>query len=162
MEEKPVDEQLQFYRRLHWAQRIGRGLMALIVIAAIIGVFGTGPISYARAGSAGAISAEYERFARRQAPMEVVYHVNAKAHSGETIDLHMPQNTLEHIDITSMVPAPDRERNHGSEVIYSFAKPADGELTIRVRYEFEGFGRVPFRLSLPSGEAVEFTTFVYP
>jgi hypothetical protein len=160
--EKPVDEQLQFYRRLHWVQRIGRGLMAAIAIAAMAGVLGAGPLSYAKTISPSGISVEYERFARRHAPMEVLYRVPANKRSGETMNLHMPQSSLEKINITSIVPVPAAERGNGAEVVYSFATAADEDLLIRIRYEFESVGSVPIRLSLPSGESVEFTTFVYP
>jgi hypothetical protein len=60
-----INADLEFQRRVWAAQRIGWIAIGAFVIAALVGVFGQGPLSSAAAGG-NALRIEYERFARLQ------------------------------------------------------------------------------------------------
>jgi hypothetical protein len=68
-----IDEDLAFQRREWKIQRVGWGAMALVIIAALLGVFGTGPLSNATLEREG-LRLEYERFCRFAAANGYRFH----------------------------------------------------------------------------------------
>jgi hypothetical protein len=60
-----IPEDLPFQRREWVAERVAWAVMALLIAGALLGFFGTGPLSRTTAGDeAGPLWLEYERFAR--------------------------------------------------------------------------------------------------
>ena len=68
--ELEFEQDLSFQRREWSIQRAGWLVMATIVIAGLIGLFGAGPLSSANA-EAGPLQLQYSRFERRHAPSEL-------------------------------------------------------------------------------------------
>jgi hypothetical protein len=65
-----LNQDLRFQRRMWAVQRIGWAVMALVVLAGLLGLFGPGPLSSATAGKEeGPLLVEgYERFVRFRIP----------------------------------------------------------------------------------------------
>lgn len=62
-----LDQDIDFQRRSWAVQRVGWGVMALVALAALLGLFGPGPINNAITGSKEApLWLEYKRFGRFQ------------------------------------------------------------------------------------------------
>ena len=69
-----IDADLSFHRRVWIAQRIGWFLVGLLIIAALLGFFGSGPVSRASVQGNG-LRIEYERFARKQQPTKILFAI---------------------------------------------------------------------------------------
>lgn len=67
-----IDEDIGFQRRFRIAQRVAWGVAALVLVAAFVGLFGSGPLTGAVAGdSETGLQLHYQRFARYQSPTSV-------------------------------------------------------------------------------------------
>jgi hypothetical protein len=75
-----ITEDLDFQHRIWKLQRIGWAVMVLLILAAVLGLFGRGILSRAVVTDAqGQLSVEYSRFARFQAPVELVVRIQHAA-----------------------------------------------------------------------------------
>ena len=64
-----LNQNLIFQKRFWRAQRIGWGVLTVALLAALLGVFGSGPLSHTTVSDAsGRLTITYERFARLLAP----------------------------------------------------------------------------------------------
>src|SRR5215203_1974081 len=102
-----VDQDLAFQYREWRVQTIARVLFALFILAALLGVFGSGPLSRAE-WSAGNASVEYPRFARLDRTME--YRFDVPAQDGRA-SLVLPNELLERVTIESWAPEPGEQRS---------------------------------------------------
>lgn len=66
-----IDEALDYQRRCWIVQRVSWWVLAAFIAGAMMGAFGHGPLSHARAGDASAFGIEHERIVRRDAPTEL-------------------------------------------------------------------------------------------
>jgi len=156
---EPFVEDLQFYHRLKWVQRAGRALMFAIVVAALAGLFGAGPLSHGVSGDPSAVWAEYDRYARYHAPTDIVLHVERGL--SENIEVHLREEFVNKLEIQAITPAPLSQRSGDGKVVFSF-KAEKFPAAIHFRARHEEYGSVPVEVSLGSGESLSFTTFVYP
>ncbi len=137
---KEQDRKLQlkqdpaFQRREWLAQRMGWWVLAALVVAAVLGLFGGGPLSAAQAGSRGApLWIEYERFVRVGAPTRIALHATVPAPAGE-IRLRIRRSYFEALKIDRMVPEP--------------AAIAIGESHVTMRFDSVASGAAPFTVIL--------------
>src|SRR5438132_10216237 len=74
----PIREDMQFQQRSWLFERIGWIMLALVVAAALAGVFFHGPASHVRDRNAdNSVAVEYERFAHRTARTHFVLRATA-------------------------------------------------------------------------------------
>ncbi|HEV2128712.1 MAG TPA: hypothetical protein VGR22_08850, partial [Thermomicrobiales bacterium] len=60
-----VDEDIEFQEREWKVQRVGWALMLVVIVLALVGLFGTGPLSAVeREADDGTLVLEYQRFVR--------------------------------------------------------------------------------------------------
>jgi hypothetical protein len=60
-----IETDLEFQRRVWRVPRVGWLIIGAAVVAALLGLFGTGPLSRASTDGGG-LTVEYDRFARRE------------------------------------------------------------------------------------------------
>jgi hypothetical protein len=97
-------------------QRIGQGLLLLLVIAAAAGVFGTGWLSSRRISQDGS-TVTFERLARFEAPMKLIIHAQK---AGGSIDVRFPQTYISGIEVDKIVPEPEAQEAGNGFVTYRF------------------------------------------
>lgn len=73
--------------------------MALIIIAGLLGVFGTSPLSAATAGSDAAVVVHYQRFVRHQGEDELILNVGPNQANEGQIELWLSTGYLGEIDL---------------------------------------------------------------
>lgn len=122
-------QQTRCLRRGWLFERVGWALMAMVIAAAVIGVFGGGWLSEAE-GARGEASVRYPRFARAHAPF--VISINWPAQDAAVVTLDRAY--LEHFSITEIRPTPSSEAVDVQSIHYSF-ETRDG--AGRVAAEFE-------------------------
>lgn len=92
---------------LTWSiQRAGWAAMGVIVLLAMAGLFGHGPISRATEGNLSkGLHVEYERFGRQQRPTDV--RVFVRPTHDRRLSLWIGQPYLSHMEIQHIVPPPE-------------------------------------------------------
>jgi hypothetical protein len=159
-----IPEDLPFQRREWLAERVAWAVMALLIAAALLGLFGTGPLSRTTAGDeAGPLWLEYERFARVLAPAVLTVHVGPAAARDRTLRLWVDRRYLESVELQQVTPQPHSTAAGLERLIYDF-RLAEGERAAAITFNMRPsrFGSLPGRVGLIGGPAVRFQQFVYP
>jgi hypothetical protein len=159
-----LDQDLAFQQRSWIVQRIGWIVLGLIIVAALLGLFGGGPLSYTTARSQdGALGLEYNLFWRIQAAMTLrVFLMPKTAYAGE-VRLWLSRSYVDAVDVQHITPQPQRVEAGTDRLTYVFAISQMGqqiEITFQVKPERPG--RVAGRLGLEDGITLSFAHVIYP
>jgi len=153
----PIQEDMRFQERPWRAERIGWIAMALVLVAAPIGVFFRGPASHTVARSVeGNLAVEYERFAHKTAITHVVIRVAPPVPEQVLVRLS-PAFANTH-DIETLHPWPIRS----SGLEYVFARSAAGDLAVHIGARPKRFGLMSAHVEADGRGAVNITQFIYP
>jgi hypothetical protein len=165
-----VDEDLPFQRTMWRIERVGWGLFAVIVLGAVAGLFGEGPMSQATLetsdpGKPGhTVRLEYERFVR--------------SHSDSRLNLSLPSpppdtgdaallsvwfsgEYLSAVDMGRISPEPVYEELDASGVRYYF-RLHDGPQQLIFRFRPQRAGSLSGSLRVNDGPATDFQQTIYP
>ncbi|GAA5044814.1 hypothetical protein HNP84_004717 [Thermocatellispora tengchongensis] len=158
-QERRQQEPLLRRRAARW-QRVGWGSLALLLLAALAGLIGPGPLSWAGA-SAPLIQVDYERFARRLGDSSLRVTVwSDPAHPG-TARLWISRDYLIEAEARQVVPAPDSWTAVDDGVVLSF--PATGDRAeIEIRTSLDHIGTLHGALGVPGKPPARFWQLVYP
>ena len=158
-----IDQDLAFERR-HWTvQRIGSVIGALIVVAALLGVFGSGPLSAATAGDEESLAVHYQRFVRFQGQGELVIVVGANLAREGQVEFWLATEFLDDIDLQGISPEPDEVRLAGDRQVFVFLVDDPAQpVQVTFTYVPNGLGKVSGAAGLVDGPRVSFTQFGYP
>ena len=152
-------------QRAEWIiERAGWALIALVLVAALAGLLGHGPLSRATAGEPGSrLWAEYHRFERHQAPTELRVHLGPGAGSGGELRVWVGRGYLDAIELERVDPEPVAVEAGADQHVFVFAMPDPGRPTsVLFRFQPDTYGSLRGRLGLPDGEEVTFDQFAYP
>lgn len=152
-----LEEHVAFQHRLWRWQRVGWLVMTLVLVAALGGVFGDGPLAAARVG--GDFSVRYERFARRGAPTTLEF---ALPPAGSRLDV---AGAASRVEVRRVTPAPVKEsRSSDGERWSLWFEPAiDGSSTVvRIETIPRRAGRGHSTVTLDSSATIDFRQFVWP
>lgn len=154
-----VDSDLVFHHREWRIQRIGWVLVALFLTLALVGLFGNGPLSHARAGNA-AGSIEYERFVRSGLSTELVVTPADGVASGVR-RVAITANYLEAFRIEGITPEPTAVRMTGQLLVYEFASAASGA-SISFHIHPQRLGRHTAEVRIDAGTPLAIRQLTYP
>jgi hypothetical protein len=158
-----IDEDLDFERRSQRVERIGLVVMGLVVLAALLGLLGSGPLSHATAVGTG-VALDYDRFTRFQTDQTLTVHVAPPA-TGREVRLWLDREFLDAVRLDAVLPpalrveaAPDR-----AIFVFAVAEPAR-PLRVTLRLQPERIGPLRGRAGLegPAAATVRFRQFVLP
>jgi hypothetical protein len=159
-----IDEDFEWERGEWTFERIGWGLMALFLLAAMLGFFGTGPFSSRTAGEEGGLFwVDYQRFVRFNSPQELNVYVDPQlAQNGQmrlVIGGDFP-HTGKQIDVS---PEPDSVELSTGQMIYSW-QVSEATGPMQISFHFYPMAVFSQRSIIgPEGaEEVELNQFVYP
>ncbi|QYJ16903.1 hypothetical protein Rxycam_02739 [Rubrobacter xylanophilus DSM 9941] len=154
-------EDLGFQERMWRAQRILWVVMAAIALAALLGLFGGGPLAGASAGEPGdpVSVVEYERFVRLGSPTELRVRLEPPAGSGE-VRLRVERGYLEGFRLERITPEPAGVRAVPGGILYTL-RTSGGPVVATLNLEPQRAGPVECILRSRSG-SVTFGQFVYP
>jgi len=154
-----LDRQVRFHR-LEWRfQRIGWVLVALFLALALVGVFGSGPLSHASAQAAtGRI--EYERFVRDGSPTELLIIPAGGAAQGVS-RVEISADYLKAFRVTRVTPEPKTVRRAGEQLVYEFASSSSGAL-ISLQTDPQQLGRHRVVVRIDGGPPLELWQLTYP
>jgi hypothetical protein len=159
-----VGQDLAFQRGEWTVQRIAWVVMALLLVAALIGLFGRGPIASATAGDDDdPIRVSYKRLERKAAPSALeIRAAPGQAQNGQ-LEVWIDADYLGGVQVQDISPEPQEMRAAGDQIVYAVLVEDPSQPTlIVVQLEHERIGRTMGRVGLLGGPGVSFGQFVFP
>lgn len=159
-----IGQDLKFQRREWTIQRIGWVVMALIAVAALLGLFGGGPLSEGSASAEdGSLELAHARLDRKRSPSELRLTIaGGTAQDGEVrVWLALPY--LAGVEIQQIQPEPEQVEAGADRLVYVF-RVSDPNQPAEVVFQLEHgtFGLKTGRVGLDGGPELEFRQLVYP
>jgi len=159
-----IEEDMRFQRR-DWAfERISWGLIALVVLAALLGAFSRGPLARAEARDPdGTLRVAYDRFQRYDTPSAVEIGIAAGATGGDLVELRLRGAMLHGAQIGNLSPEP--LESHLAEDGWVLRFPVrDRQAPSLVRMELrpETLGTLDGEIAVEGRPPAPIRAFVYP
>jgi hypothetical protein len=129
-------------RRVWIAQRVAWGLMAVAVLAGLLGLLGSGPLAWGSvATSDGAVRVSYERFLRRGTRTSLWIRLRPNPGSA-TVALRIAQPYLDGMKVEGVFPTPRRVQAAPDHVTLDFDVDSrqPGPLTVAIHVVPERMG----------------------
>ncbi len=160
-----IAQDLDFQRRQWVAQRIGWVMMGLVVLAALAGLMGAGPLSKSSVGDLNdGLKVMFLRFDRRHAPSEVRMVIAGDAIREGEVRMWISREFLNRIELEQVIPEPEEVRSEPDREVYVFQAGGDPSQPIEVTFQFQqdAFGVHTADVGLVDGPALTFWQLVYP
>jgi hypothetical protein len=116
LEEYQAEE--TFHRREWRVQRIGWALLGGLIIAALLGLLGNGPLSR-QTLVLGDSTVEIDRFMRREARSEWIIRT-PRSPAESNYQVRLSADLLRHIRIASIVPEPREQKLETDAIVFTF------------------------------------------
>lgn len=159
-----VDEDVEFQKR-DWAfERIGWGFLLLVLVAAMTGALGRGPLSSGRLEAAdGSARVEYGRLERHGAPARLILTVRRQVPTDTSVWVWMSEEFLLGIAMERVTPQPLAERSDARHTLMEFALPRGTDSTrVTVRFTPDRIGARVIELGVLGTRGMRIGQFVYP
>lgn len=159
-----IEEDLPFQRRSWVIERIGWAVMALVVIAALLGMFGDGPWSGGELGLAnGGPRLRYQRVARRQSLMKLEFGEVPSAGHGRELRVSFNRSYLRQVELESVMPAALRVEGDAERVTFAFASARPGKPQhITFAFRPDDIGLVHADCAVEGGQSFSFVQWILP
>jgi hypothetical protein len=144
-------------------QRLGWWALSLVVLAAMLGLFGKGLLSGGEARNApGSLRVRYERFARVGASNRITLDL-PPAQSSDSVLLHLNRRYFDSVRIETVTPGPAGIDVGPDEVVFRFSTAATGRTPVSIVFDVEPLraGRLPAVLRTNTEPMLTFTQLVY-
>ena len=154
-------EHIAFQQKEWVVQRIGWGVMLLLVIAAAAGMLGSGPISRTSSSDPeGLLSVEYQRFGRLETTGQL--RVGVRGGAGGEAEVWISNRYLRRMEIERIMPEPRGTRLEPDRQVFVFEIAGSGQGEIVFHLRPMAVGRAGGQVGLAGGPALELSQFVYP
>jgi hypothetical protein len=159
-----IEDDQGFQRRCWQIERIGWGVMTLILLAALLGLMGTGPLTNATAGNPqSGLWIKYQRFDRLLAPEQVEVHVGPGNAREGRVTVWLGRSFVEGLDVQDIMPTPESVEAHGDRLAYVFRVPNPrDEVAISFNVQPQRWGPSRGLAGLAGGPTVTLDRFTYP
>jgi len=158
---RPFQEDLPMQQRVWRFERVGWYVLVAIVLLALAGLFGNGPLSDAEVVSQdGRVRVEYQRLSRSGTTDGLVITVHGIA--GQPMEVQLEGSLLRDADIETLQPEPQRSMSHGQAMLFQLGTRQDGVATLYLSLRSEHVGTLEGSVRAGPDSAVHFSTFLYP
>jgi hypothetical protein len=158
-----IPQDLEFTRRSWTFERIGWVGLALVLVAGILGLLGSGLFSAATAGEIGdPLRVRFERFGHFESDGQLTVEFRPRVRDG-LAELWIEDTYLNRVEIRDILPRPVRTELRQDRKVYFF--PIDeGSDTVQVRIDltYKKAGRIVGKIGTADAPAVEIRQFIYP
>jgi hypothetical protein len=152
-----ADEDLRFEHRWRRVQRVGRPILVLGLLAAVLGIFGTGPLASATARApGGTFSVDYDRFLRTTQSTDL--QISAQDSRGPAT-VAVAQSYLDTTGLTDVSPQPDSETARGDRVVLTWQGSLPDQIVLQVAPQTIGVHRATVWVA---GTPVRFRQVTWP
>lgn len=162
--ELEISQDLAFQRRSWAVQRAGWAGMVLLLLAALLGLLGPGPLARAAAGDrAGVLWVEYHRFERYKASATLRVHLGARPWPEGKARVQVSRKYLEGLQVEQVTPQPEGVEAGADSLTYIF-RVSDPNRPTAITFSLkpEQIGWHEGRVRLDGGPALDFRQVVYP
>jgi hypothetical protein len=162
-----VNEDLTFQRRSWVMQRVGWVVMTLVMLAALVGLFGGAGALGGEAQSSSedaAVSVSYERFLRFIKPTTLQIQLSQEAGKGGKVSVWVDREYLDGLQVQQITPQPSSAKTGAKRLTYVF-EVDDPNGPAMVTFDLlpeQEIGALRGRVGVGDGEPVSFGQFVYP
>jgi hypothetical protein len=159
-----IDEDLD-RQRVEWRiQRAGWVAIAAVLLAALVGLFGSGPVSRTFAVDPNSpLWLEYERFGRQGGPTTLRLHLGPGSAAGGRARVWIDGAYLADVRIERITPRPEREESAPGRTYFTFATTAsDRPTVVTFHLQPERFGALPGQVGLDDGAPLRFRQWIHP
>jgi hypothetical protein len=159
-----IAQDLKFERRSWRAERIAWIVGMLILIAALLGFLGPGPLGKATAASSDkSLSVEYYRMERYEAPVQLRISASGSLAKEGELRVWLNRQFVEAVEIKRIDPEPEHAEINGERFVYVF-KTAAAPSTIKLFFHLEPnkFGKTAAHLGIVEGPELQFSQFYFP
>ena len=159
-----------FLKRERIFERVGWLLLGLVILAAIIGLFGGGPISDAEVTTSSGnsrVELRYERWGRMESPLGLRLAVSAPDETAEELTLTIPNAFANKIEVHSLLPEPEATSVGENGANYSWQVDDWSQpLLITLNYKAKEWRNLGGTLHVTAGQealaALKFSQFLFP
>lgn len=138
---RDVDE-IGFQRKEWVVQRVAWAVMAAVVLAAVAGFFGRGPVSSTTVESTdGSLEVEYDRFLRYAGTASLSVSLSSDAVQDGTATVYLSRDLVDRWKIEAVTPTPSTESSSEDWVIYEYDVLGETPPRIQLRYRGNDLGR---------------------
>ena len=159
-----INQDLNFEKRSWKVERIAWVIAALILVAALLGFLGPGPLGKATAASPDkSLSIDYFRVERYRAPVELRFQIAGGLAKEGDLQVWLHRDFVEALEIKDIQPKPQSVEISGERFVYGF-KTADPPATIKVFFHAEPnkFGKTTAKAGVVNGPEIAFNQFYMP
>ena len=153
------------HQRREWAiERAGWGVMALLLLAGLLGLLGNGPLGRAQAGTPGTLTVDYDRLQRAKAPTAYRFDIAPSVARDGAVRVRLADTLLEEAQIDAIIPEPASVRAGPGFTEFEFAMAPGGDRSRRVVIEYHPttFGAVRGEIRVAGAEPLQVDHFVFP
>jgi len=158
-----IDQDLRFQQRTWVVQRVSWGIIACVLVAALLGLLGSGPLASRTLDSPqGGFRLEYQLFLRHHTPTRLRLLVNLKDQPRQEVRVRSDRTLIEHFEIRQIVPPPVKVETATGSLTYIFPITDQVEqLFITFSLEPESFGLLSGRIGV-GDDSLYLRQLVYP
>ncbi len=159
-----ISQDVEMQHRIWKMQRIGWGVMALVVLCIMLGLTGRGPLSHTTAGASGApLRLEYERFGRLESPMELKVHLGPGVARDGKARIWFRREYFEALATEQILPEPEKMEVYSDRHVLEFDLPQpQREATVVLKVRPQKIGSMAGRVGVENGQSLSFKHFIYP
>jgi hypothetical protein len=159
-----IEEHLPSQRRGWVLERVAWIVVAIVLVAAVLGLFGNGLLTPTAVGtSGGTLIVSYERFGRYGADSVLRVEVSNEAFVDDRFTLSISTSYLDSMKIDDIAPQPIESRFSDRAAIFTFATPDAASAHVRFDMTGSDVGGLDGTVGLPSvGERTSFSQFLFP
>jgi hypothetical protein len=164
-----VDDELEvgfdkdFERRWARTESISHGIMAVVVLAALSGLLGHGPLSHKTIWTPdGRLAVDFEPLARFGTATQVTLHLPSEPGSLDRVPIVLSSSIAEPMGLQQIIPAPVESQPAGRELAYEFnIAPSSNSGLVRLALKPAVVGRVNLYAKVGT-DTVSWTQWVLP
>ncbi|MGW7774019.1 hypothetical protein ACTWM0_13825 [Pseudomonas machongensis] len=157
----PVQEDMSMQKRVWRFERVGWYVLVIIVLLALAGLFGNGPLSDAEVVSPdGRVKVEYQRLSRSGTTDNL--YITVRGEPGQPVEIELEGSLLRAASIETMQPEPKRSMSHGPALLLQLGTHKDGVATLYLTLRSDHVGTLEGVVRAGPRSAVHFSTFLYP
>jgi hypothetical protein len=159
-----IEQDPGFLRRSRQVQRAGWIGMGAVLVLALAGLLGSGPLSRRDVTIPGFLRVEYQRFARYGAPQILTVRLEPAATGAAHVRLWLDRRYLDESKVETITPPPARVEDAGDRLVYVFVLARPGTpATVVFELQARQIGSMSGRVGLDGVQAfAPFRQFVYP
>ncbi|MDH2184688.1 hypothetical protein N5K35_13325 [Pseudomonas sp. GD03651] len=148
-------------KRVWRFERVGWYVLVIIVLLALAGLFGDGPLSDAEVVSQdGRLKVEYQRLSRSGTTDNLF--ITIQGSPGQPVMVELEGPLLREASIETMQPEPLVSMSHGPALLLQLGTSKDGMATLYLTLRSAHVGSLEGVVRSGSNTEVHFSTFLYP